>query len=114
MKVRQIGLPNPARIRCIITGDRLTRYILGRQIHDDIMKSDPTVFIMLDYIEDIHRLARPNDNTGFFQYFPLGCCLKGFPQPDAATGDRPISNGRGFSTPYQKHGLVFKNHSANR
>ena len=54
-------------------------HVVGQQIDDDIVKTDASVRIGLDDVEDETRLSGLNDDPGFLEQFSLCGLLQRFP-----------------------------------
>ena len=78
------------------------------------MKTDASVRIGLDDVEDETRLSGLNDDPGFLKQFSLCGLLQRLSDFDASAGDGPLALGRCLPAPDEQYAAVLENNGANR
>ena len=105
---------HPPGIGRVPARTRVSLHVVGQQIDDDIVKTDASVRIGLDDVEDETRLSGLNDDPGFLEQFSLRRLLQRFPDFDTSARDGPLALGRWLPAPDEQYAAVLENNGANR
>jgi hypothetical protein len=72
--------------------------MLGRQVHDHVMKAHPAACVRFDRLEGEHRFSGPDDYPRLLQHLAFGGLAQGFAELNTPARNGPCACARRLST----------------